>query len=188
MSEPAWVRAHLGPGERARWWARPASAGVAAVLLSGSVAVGATIVSFALGYSRGGLLLTGAPALVVALGGVVLEVARRVLRLLRTSYVVTDERLYVLTSRFTTDLQVVPLAAIARVELRQGPLGRLFGYWSARVGTHGEAARPRVLVRAIEDGPGLLEQLSRGAAENAQPEWILGGSASAAPAGSPARV
>lgn len=172
---PEWVRAHLRPGEDARWWGRAAPAGVLAVLAYAAVTTAAIVISYVYGFERGGLILTGAPALVVAVAGILFESARRVARLLRTSYVVTDERLYVITARFATDVQVVPLARVARIELRQGPLGRLLRYWTADVRAYGEEERGRVRVRAVRDGPGLLGQLGRGATENARASWLLHG-------------
>lgn len=172
---PAWVAEHLRAGERAVWWARPARAGALAILAYTTITAAVLVGSYRAGFDSPGILLEGAPALVVALLGVLLEAGRRLTRLLRTSYVVTDDRLYVVTSRFATDVQAIPLSRLARVELRQSPLGRLLGYWSAEVRAYGEAERSRVVVRAIADGPGLFGQLSVGLERAARASWVVRG-------------
>lgn len=172
---PEWTRAHLQPGEAPRWWGRPTAAGVAAVALSGALTVTVLVGSFLLGFDAPGLVLTGAPALSVAVAGALFETGRRVARLLRTSYVVTEERLYVITSRFTTDVQSVPLERLARVEVRQSPLGRALGYWTLRVRAQGANEKTQVSIRAVRDGAGLADELARSYDRTANLAWLRQG-------------
>lgn len=171
---PAWATAHLRPGEAALWWAKPSRFGLAPIALStlvGALAIGATAYY---GIERPGALVTGLPAIILAVGGLLIELGRQVMRLLFASYVITDERLYVITSFIETDVRTVPLARVSRVTLRQGPLARVFGLWTARVAAYGEA-RASVQVQAIRDGDGLLRETSAGMTRSARADWLVRG-------------
>lgn len=171
---PPWATAHLRPGEAPIWWAKPSRYGLAPIGLStvaGALAIG---VMAYYGVERPGAVLTGLPALVLAVGGLLLELGRRVMRLLFASYVITDERLYVITSFIETDVRTLPLARVSRVTLRQGPLARLLGLWTARISAYGEA-RASVRVAAIRDGDGLLREASAGMARSARADWLVRG-------------
>lgn len=171
---PPWATAHLRPGEAALWWAKPSRFGLAPIgisTLAGALAIGATAYY---GVDRPGALFTGLPALVLAVGGLLIELGRQVMRLLFASYVITDERLYVITSFIETDVRTVPLARVSRVTLRQGPLARMFGLWTARVAAYGEG-RSSVQVQAIRDGDGLLRETSAGMTRSARADWLVRG-------------
>lgn len=171
---PSWAIEHLRPGEAPRWWARPSMVGIVPILASTVAAVAAIVASYAWGFDQPGLILTGIPALVLALGGLLIRGGQRFVRLRSTSYVVTRDRLYVITSRLTSDVKTVPLARVTRVSLQQGPLGRALGYWSAEVRAFGSEAS-HVVVPAIRDGQGLLDELGSGMDRSANANWLLRG-------------
>lgn len=173
MTAPPWARAHLRPGEEALWWARPSLFGLVPIVLSTLAAGAGVAVSAYYGYERPGLL-TGAPALALAVGGLLLELGRRALRLGFTSYVVTTERVYAITSFLATDVRSVPLSRVSRVVVRQGLAGRALGLWTATVSGYGEA-RQSLRIPAIRDGRGLLDHASGGMARAANADWLVRG-------------
>lgn len=172
---PEWVRAQLRPGEEVVWWARPSLVGLVPILASTLFGVAFVVVTSTYGYQQPSVLsLTGTPALLVALGGVLLESARRFVKLRFTTYVITRERFYAITSFLETNARGVPLARMTSVALRQGLAGRLFGFWSATLGVYGEG-RGVVQVLAIRDGEGLLREASEGQRRGANAAWLLRG-------------
>lgn len=169
---------HVRPGERVLWEARPSMVGLVPILLSALGAIAGLAATTYFRVDQPGLLLTGVPALVVAVLGILAESGRRFLRLRFTSYLVTEERLYVVTSFVSTDVRAVPLARASRVSVRQGIFGRALGFWSAEVTTY-DAGREReqraVSIPAIRDGPGLLQHVSAGLRRNANVAWLRRG-------------
>lgn len=175
MSEaPPWVTAHLRPGESPVWWAKPSLLGVFPILLSTAVGVIVLLVSIRMGIEDPAAFVTGAPAIILALGGLAIELARRIVRLVFASYVITRDRLYVITSFLTTDVRSVPLSRVSRVVVRQGVLARVFGLWTAHVTAYGEA-KTSVQVLAIRDGVGLLREAQAGTARGANADWLVRG-------------
>lgn len=169
---PAWVAAHLRPGERVRWWGRPSLVGLAPILASAAGGAAYLALSVWLRVEEPGLL-TGAPALVVAVLGLLLETGRRFARLRFTTFVVTDERFYAITSFFETDVKSVPLGRVSHVSMRRGVSGALLGFWTARVGVHG--AEGALAVPAMRDADALLRELSEGQRRAADAAWLLRG-------------
>lgn len=170
---PAWVRAHLRPDERVRWWARPSLVGIVPILASSVAAVSYLVASVLFDLEQPGLL-TGAPALLLAAAGILVEFVRRFVKLRYTGYVVTDDRLYEITSFLTTNARSIPLSKATHVAVRQGLFGRLFGYWSARVSGYKSEAGA-VELPAIRDGEGLLREASAGLRRGANVSWLLRG-------------
>lgn len=172
-SPPAWVLDHVAAGERVAWWCRPSLVGllpITASALGGALGLAAT---HAFGIQEPGPI-QGRPALVLAVMGLVAEFVRKLIRLRFTTFVVTDQRLYAITTFFTTNARSVPLARVSHVALRQGPLARLLGLWTARVGVTGEENRA-VALPSISDGDGLLRELAAGQRRGADAAWLLRG-------------
>lgn len=174
VAVPAWVQAHLRPGEEALWWARPSLVGLVPILSSAVVTAALLLVSEHFGIREPGSLLEGTPALVLALGGLFVETVRRFLRLRYTSFVLTRDRVYVVTTVFTADVRSVPLSRLSVVDVRQGPFGRALGYWSATLSTYGSEERA-VRMPAIRDGPGLLREAGAGLRRGANASWLMHG-------------
>lgn len=167
------VAAHLRPGERVLWTARPSLIGLLPILAYALAGVAGILVSAYLGFEEPGAILAGSAGLVLAVGGVLVESVRRFIRLKFTVFVVTDERFYAITSFLETNVRSVPLARATRVSLRQGLAGRVLGFWNARIGTYGEGARG-LDIPAIRDGEGLLREVSAGMRRGANVGWLRG--------------
>jgi uncharacterized membrane protein YdbT with pleckstrin-like domain len=116
----------------------------------------------------------GAPALLLAVAGLVAEFARRFTQLRFTTFVVTGERFYAITTFLTTDVRSVPFSRVSQVSLRQGLAGRLLGFWSARIGVTGEE-KGALRVPAIRDGERLLREVLEGQRRGADAAWLLRG-------------
>lgn len=173
MTAPPWATENLRPGEEPLWWARPSLLGLVPIVLSTAAAGAVLALTTYYGFEEPGIV-RGTPALVLAVGGLLVEFARRFVQLRFSSYVITDDRLYVVTSFLTTDARSVPLSRVSRVVVRQGLLGRVFGVWTAAVTAYGEA-RTSVQVQAIRDGDGLLRAVQDGTARGANAEWLVRG-------------
>jgi membrane protein YdbS with pleckstrin-like domain len=143
-------------------------------LASTALAAAATLLSARFNIREPGTILEGTPALVVALGGLVVEAVRRFLRLRYTSFVITRDRVYVITSMFTTNTRSVPISRLSAVHVRQGPFGRWFGYWSATLASYGSEDKS-IAMPAIRDGRGLLQEASAGMRRGANAAWLTRG-------------
>lgn len=155
------------------WSARPSLVGLVPI-------VGYTLLAFVglgassyFGFEQPGTILRGSAGFALAVIGILVETARRFVRLRFTTFVVTHERFYSITSFLETNVRSVPLGKATRVSLRQGLAGRALGFWSARIGTYGEGAS--VLdVPAIRDGEGLLREVGAGMRRGANVGWLRG--------------
>lgn len=170
---PAWVLPHLRPGETPRWWGRPSLVGLVPIAASLLAGVAYLVATQRLGLEEPGPL-QGTAALVVALAGLLAEAARRFTRLRFTTFVVTDERFYAITTFLATDVRAVPFSRVSHVALRQGPAGALLGFWSARIGVTGEE-KGALRVPAIRDGESLLREVLEGQRRGADAAWLLRG-------------
>lgn len=170
----AFMREHVRPGERIVWKARPSLVGLVPILASGLGAIAFLATTAYLGIDEPGVVLRGTPALVVAVLGVLLGTGRRFIQLRFTTFVVTDERFYAITSFLETNARSVPLARMSGVSLRQGVFGRVLGLWHARIATYGEGERALDLP-AIRDGEGLLREASAGMRRGANVAWLTRG-------------
>lgn len=171
---PDWTRAHLHEGEEPLWWARPSLLGVVPILAGAALTAAGTVAAARYGFEPPTPFVEGSAALVLALVGLAFETARRFLRLRFTSYVVTTERIYVVTSFLETHVRAVPVARLARAALRQGPVARLFGLWTARLGTHGDE-RGAVEIASVRDGAALLAAVATAQRRGADASWLLRG-------------
>lgn len=167
------ARLHVRPGETVLWSARPSLVGLVPILASMLAAILGLALSTIYGLQTPSLL-AGAPALVLAIGGIFVETARRFVRLRFTTFVVTDARVYSITSFLETNARSIPLSRATHVSLRQGLAGRVFGFWSARISTYGEGGRA-LEIPAIRDGGGLLREMSAGMRRGANVAWLRRG-------------
>ena len=170
---PEWVLPHLRPGETPVWWARPSLVGLVPIVASALAGGTYLVVAQALGIQEPGPF-QGAPALALAVLGLVAEFARKFTRLRFTTFVVTDERFYAITTFLATDVRSVPLSRISHVALRQGLAGTLLGFWSARIGVTAEEGAALSLP-AIRDGERLLREVAEGQRRGANAAWLLRG-------------
>lgn len=166
------MRPHLRPGEEARWWCRPSLVGLVPILASAAAGAAYLVASVVYGFEEPGIL-SGAPAVFVASAGLAIELVRKLIRLRFTTYVVTDERLYAITTFLESDVKSIPLSRVSHVRVRRGPMGALLGFWNARVGIHGEQGA--LSVPAIRDGERLLAEVSDGQRRGADAAWLLRG-------------
>lgn len=171
---PPWAEEHLRPGEEVVWWCRPSLYGLAPILASAALGGLLLYLSVRFDVREPGALFTGTPALLLAIGGILVEAARKFVRLRYTTFVITRERLYAITTFLTTNARSVPLSRASLVTVRQGPVGRLLGFWTAHVTTYGEGGQ-RMEVPAIRDGEGLLREASLGMRRGANASWLLRG-------------
>ncbi|HVM45265.1 MAG TPA: PH domain-containing protein [Candidatus Thermoplasmatota archaeon] len=170
---PSWQRAHLRPEERVLWSARPSLVGLIPIIAYAVAAFAALVVMRWFGFEEPGAIVRGSAGLALAVLGILVEAARRFVRLRFTTFVVTDERFYSITSFLETNVRSVPLARATRVSLRQGLAGRLLGFWNASIATYGEGARA-LDIPAIRDGEGLLREMSAGLRRGANVGWLRG--------------
>jgi uncharacterized membrane protein YdbT with pleckstrin-like domain len=149
---------------------------VGLVPIVASLLVGAAylVATQALGIEEPGPF-QGAPALALAVAGLVAEFVRRFTRLRFTTFVVTDERFYAITTFLTTDVRSVPFSRVSHVSLRRGLTGSLLGFWSARVGVTGGQEKGALRVPAIRDGERLLREVAEGQRRGADAAWLLRG-------------
>lgn len=126
------------------------------------------------GFESPGTVFRGTPALILAVGGIMVETARRFIKLRFTTFVVTNERFYSITSFLETDARSIPLSRATHVSVRQGLAGRALGFWNARVSGYGRRERG-VDIPAIRDGEGLLRELGRGMRRGANVAWLRRG-------------
>lgn len=164
---------HLRPGERVLWAARPSLVGIVPIFFYATVALAGLYATNYFGIEEPGRILRGSAGLVVAVGGILIETARRFVRLRFTTFIVTDSRFYAITSFLETNVRSVPLARATRVSVHQGLAGRVLGFWNARIGTYGEGARG-LDIPAIRDGEGLLREVSAGLRRGANVGWLQG--------------
>lgn len=165
---------HVRPEETVLWWARPSLVGLVPILAWMVAATAGLVVATAYGLESPSLLFAGAPALVLAIGGILVETARRFIRLRFTTFLVTEERIYAITSFFETNARSIPLSRATHVSVRQGLAGLVFGFWSARISTYGEGGRA-LEIPAIRDGDGLLRETSAGMRRGANVAWLRRG-------------
>lgn len=168
------MMSHVRPGERVLWSARPSLVGLLPILGYAVAAVVGIGVAAYFGFDEPGALLTGSAGVVVAVGGVLVETARRYVRLRFTTFVVTDQRFYAITSFLETNVRAIPLARATAVSMRQGLAGKLFGFWHARISTYGEEQTRALDIPAIRDGQGLLREVSAGMRRGANVGWLRG--------------
>lgn len=171
---PAWAESHLRPGEEVLWWTRPSLYGLAPILTSAALGVLVLYLTVRFDVREPGAILTGTPAVVLAVGGILVEAARKFVRLRYTTFIITRERIYAITTFLTTNARSVPLSRASLVTVRQGPAGRLLGFWHAHVTTYGDGAQS-IAIPAIRDGEGLLRQASAGLRRGANASWLLRG-------------
>lgn len=165
---------HLRPDERVLWQARPSLVGLVPILVSTALGLAGIVVSAWLGIEEPGALLRGTPAFVIAVGGVLVETTRRFVKLRFTTFVVTDQRFYAITTFLETDARSLPLSRATHVSVRQGLAGRLLGFWSACVTGYGRRERG-FDIPAIRDGEGLLRELGGGMRRGANVAWLRRG-------------
>lgn len=175
MSDASLERArrHVAPGETILWSARPSLIGLVPILAYGLAALAGIIIASYLGVEDPMSVLRGAPGVALGVLGVLFETMRRFVRLRSTTFVVTDQRFYAITSFFETTARSVPLARATHVSLRQGLAGRVLGFWQARISTYGAEGRA-LDIPAIRDGDGLLRELSAGMRRGANVGWLRG--------------
>ena len=169
------ARQHVRPGETILWHARPSLVGLLPILAYGAFALAGIVVTTYLGVEDPASILRGSAAVVVAVGGVLIETVRRFIRLRFTTFVVTNERFYAITSFLETNARSVPLSHATHVALRQGALARMLGLWNAQVSTYGARRERNLDIPAIRDGEGLLRELSAGMRRGANVEWLRRG-------------
>lgn len=172
------IAAHVRAGEVVRWSARPSLVGLLPILASAALTSAGLVATTYYGIEEPGVLLTGAPAFALAVLGILAEAARRFVRLRFTTFAITDERVYEVTSFFTTRVRAVPLSRATHVELRQGLFGRALGFWSGEISLYdtGPDAQTRAIrIPAIRDGPGLLQEMSAGLRRGANVAWLRRG-------------
>lgn len=169
------AQAHVPAGERILWSARPSLVGLVPILVYAALALLGIGLSRYYGVDEPGLVFRGSAALVVAVGGVLVEATRRFIRLRFTTFVVTDQRFYAITSFFETNARSIPLSRATHVALRQGPFARALGLWNAQISTYGARSERRLEIPAIRDGEGLLRELSAGMRRGANVAWLRSG-------------
>lgn len=181
VTQMSWDLAslHVRPGERVVWVARPSLVGLLPILASALAAFAGLAVATYYGFEDPTAFVSGAPAFVLALLGIVAQAVRRFVQLRFTTFVVTDARFYAITSFLTTNARSVPLSRASHVSLHQGPFARMLGLWTARVSTYrgereGQEARA-LLIPAIRDGKGLLREMSLGMRRGANIAWLRRG-------------
>lgn len=170
---PAWVLAHLRPGEEPLYWCRPSMVGILPIFASTVAGIGILVAQHMWGLESPGLV-QGQPALVLAVLGLAGGFVRQLARLRFTTYVVTRERFYALTTFLARDAKSVPLSRVSTVSLRRGVMGWLLGYWSARVGLYGEE-KHGIDVPAVREGARLLDELAAGQRRASDAAWLLRG-------------
>ena len=176
MSDRAleYARRHVKADETILWSARPSLIALVPVFAYGLAALAGVVAASYLGVEDPASILRGTPGLVVAVGGVLIETARRFVRLRFTTFVVTDQRFYAITSFLETTARSVPLSRATHVSLRQGLAGRVLGFWSAHVSSYGQGERG-FEVPAIRDGHGLLREVGAGMRRGANVAWLRSG-------------
>lgn len=170
---PAWVLANLRPGEEPLYWCRPSMIGILPIFASTVAGITILVAQHTWGLESPGLV-QGQPALVLAVMGLTGGFVRQLARLRFTTYVVTRERFYALTTFFARDAKSVPLSRVSTVSVRRGAMGWLLGYWSARVGLYGEE-RSAIQMPAIREGARLLDELAAGQRRASDAAWLLRG-------------
>lgn len=165
---------HVRPGEKILWQARPSLVGLLPILLYSAAAMFGVGIGAYYRVEDPTSLLRGTPALVLAIGGVLAETIRRFIRLRFTTFVLTNERFYAITSFLETNARSVPLSRATSVTIRQSVAGRLFGFWNARIDTYGAGERA-LDIPAIRDGDGLLRQARAGLRRGANVAWLRRG-------------
>jgi len=176
VSGPAlerWQLAHVRADERVLWSARPSLVGLVPIVLYFMAAFAGLWLTRYLGVEDPGAIVRGSAGLVLAIGGILIETGRRFVRLRFTTFVVTDQRFYSITSFLETNVRSIPLARASAVTVRQGLAGRIFGFWNARIATYGEEGRA-LDIPAIRDGEGLLREVSAGMGRGANVGWLRG--------------
>jgi uncharacterized membrane protein YdbT with pleckstrin-like domain len=176
LDSAAWslARDHVRPGETILWSARPSLVGIIPILLSGGGAVVAITLAAWFGVEDPTSFLRGTPALVLAVGGVLVQTVRRFVKLRFTTFVITDKRIYSISSFLETDARSIPLARASGVSVKQGVFGRVLGFWNGRIATYGEEGRA-LDIPAIRDGEGLLREASTGLRRGANVAWLRRG-------------
>lgn len=168
------ARAHVRPGEAVLWWARPSLVGLLPIFAYSAFGIVGLLAFSYFGFEEPGTILRGTPALVLGIGGVLVETARRFVRLRFTTFIVTDQRFYAITSFVETNARSVPLSRATHVSLSQGIFGRALGFWHAHVSTYGQGERG-LDIPAIRDGEGLLREMSAGQRRGANVAWLRQG-------------
>jgi len=171
---PAWATAHIGRDEVVLWWARPSLVGLMPILTSMAAAVAYLFFSLRAGLDTPSVV-TGSAAAVLAGFGIITEAGRKFVRLRYTSFVITDAHIYAITTFLSTNVRAVPLAKATRVALRQGPIGRVLGLWTARIASYGTSDERTIELPAIRDGEGLLREASIGMRRGANLKWLRRG-------------
>lgn len=169
------ARDHVRPDEQIRWIARPSLVGLVPIVFYTASAIALLVLGSRMGLEDPTSALRGAPALVLAVAGIAIETGRRFVKLRFTTYVVTDQRIYSITSFLETDARSIPLARLTAVTVRQGLFGRILGLWQARISTFGGEGGRGLEVPAIRDGEGLLREASAGLRRGANVSWLRGG-------------
>lgn len=170
----ALARQHIKADETILWSARPSLIGLVPILASAAAALVGIVVASYFGVEDPMTVLRGTAGLVLAVAGVLLETARRFIRLRFTTFVVTDQRFYAITSFLETTARSVPLSRATHVSVRQGLAGRVLGFWSAHVSSYGQGERG-FEVPAIRDGEGLLREMGAGMRRGANVAWLRRG-------------
>lgn len=168
------ARAHVRPGERVLWWARPSLVGLLPIIAYTVFGIAGLFAASYFGFEEPGTILRGTPALLLGVGGVLVETVRRFVRLRFTTFIVTDQRFYAITSFIETNARSVPLSRATQVTLRQGLFGRALGFWHAHVSTYGQGERG-LDIPAIRDGQGLLREMGAGQRRGANVAWLRQG-------------
>lgn len=170
----AIVISHVRPDERVLWSARPSLVGLLPVFGYAFAGVAGIVVAGYFGFEEPGAIVTGSAGALLAVGGVLVETARRFVRLRFTTFVVTDQRFYAITSFLETNVRSIPLERATAVTIAQGFWGTLLGLWRARVGTYGENNARALDIPAIRDGEGLLREVGAGMRRGANVGWLRG--------------
>lgn len=165
---------HLRPDERILWRARPSLVGLLPIVAYTAAALAVILLGARLGIQEPGTIIRGTPALLLAIAGVLIETGRRYVKLRYTTFIVTDQRFYAITTFLETDTRSIPLSRATHVHVRQGITGRLLGIWSARITGYGRRERG-FDIPAIRDGEGLLRELGAGMRRGANVEWLRSG-------------
>lgn len=170
----ALAREHIRPGETILWHAQPSLVGIIPILASTAAALAGIFITAYFGIEEPAAILRGTPALVLGVAGVLAETARRFVRLKFTTFVVTDQRFYAITTFLETNARSIPLSRATHVAVRQGLAGRALGFWNARISTYGPGERA-LEIPAIRDGEGLLREASAGLRRGANVAWLTRG-------------
>jgi membrane protein YdbS with pleckstrin-like domain len=129
------IERFVGPDEPILWAARPHAAAIARPL---ALAMLAVVLGAAAVYVSFGSDLTGAPIAALAAAIVtavaVVRAGRDVFRWDRTLMAVTPVQVVLLAGGMQLKAETLPLRAVSRLGVRQGPLQRLLGYGTLLLG------------------------------------------------------